>query len=882
MSAPDRWALQLDVTDAERRKRERLIRLNTDVIPRVRVLGFALLAAGALVHNYLLIGDVQGQAWFRLLGLIAVYCVATWYLLHLFYADLRPHFDLGVTFLALDMAVFSLVIHATGAERSWIFFLPLFRVMDQTTTSFRRSLAFAHLAPLSYLAVIAHVVLVEGRSVAPAPEVAKALFIYTGSLYIALIARSADERHKRMTQVIRMARSLIGQLERKSEAFETSSRELRASLGKQERLAEENATLYAAAQRERARQAQIFDTTSDGLIFVGPDGRIEAANLRAGDLLGFDPASVIGTEMARAVSRLYSIGEGDSFLPTLHNLLTDPWGGGQGDLQQPATGRVLHWVAQAARDARGESAGLTFTFQDVTRQRDLLRQLEDKSRLLEDLRARSEDANRAKGEFLANISHEIRTPLSAIIGMTRHMQDAGADMAMLARIEQSADSLMAIISDILDFSKIESRKLTLEHEAFGLRETVTAAIDTLRIRAAEKRLALNLEVLPDVPDALVGDATRLRQVLLNLLGNAIKFTDKGEVRLRIGVASSLAEETCLHFAVSDTGIGIPKDKQELIFDAFAQADGGSSRRYGGTGLGLSISSRLVELMGGDIWVESEAGAGSAFRFTAKFRLHDGSTVAPRPQPRASEPPPRRDPMTVLVVEDEDVHRELVAAMLLGRGHRVITARNGREALVEMSRHKVDIILMDLQMPEMDGFQATITIREWERTAGGHVPIVALTASALEGEPDRCMAAGMERLVTKPVARDLLFQLVEDLGAAAEAATVPPELAGRSAFLAGLGEDVALARKLVEIFIAQSPKLMTNIRTALDAADAEALRKAAHALKGTISNFPAGPARGAAARMEVFGFDGDFAAAKDLYPTLEQEVERLKTLLPALI
>ena len=883
LTEPDGWGLQLDVAGAERRKVQRLVRLNTVEIPRLRAFGLALVLLGVFVHNYLVAVDASTATALRLVAISAVYCAASWYLLHLFYADLLPRLDVGVVFLTTDLWLFALIVYATGAERSWMFFLPLFRVVDQTTSSLKRAVAFAHLAPLSYLGVVLYVVFVDGRAIALGPEVAKMLFIYAGGLYIAMIARTSDERHRRASKAIRFARQLIGELEQKTEAVEASSRELRTALDRQARLAAENAELYSAAQREKARQSQIFESTSDGIIFVTPDGRIDAANIRAGDLLGLDAGAMIGTELARAVSRLYSVGDGDSFLPTLQELLADPWQGGSGDLQQPATGRVFQWVAQPARDAAGRAAGLTFTFQDVTRTRDLVRQLEDKSRLLEDARLRSEDANRAKGEFLANVSHEIRTPLSAIIGMAQHMFHSGATTEMLRRIQSSAEGLMAIIGDILDFSKIESRKLTLDREPFGLRSTLSDAVETLRVRAADKRLALELEVLDDVPDGLVGDAMRLRQVLINLLGNAIKFTDRGEVRLRVGVASQPPGEVCLHFAVIDTGIGIPRDKQDVVFDAFAQADGSATRRHGGTGLGLSISARLVELMGGDIWVESVPGQGSAFRFTAMFALPQAAAVAPAP---AEEPREPRRPLGVLVVEDEDVHRELVAALLLGRGHRVITARNGREALLELSRHTVDLVLMDLQMPELDGMQAAATIREWERSTGGHLPIVAMTASALADDPEKCLAAGMDRFVTKPIGRDRLFGLVEEMakgvGGDAVPRPLPPELAGRQAFLAALGDDRELARKLVNLFLAQSPRLVDEVRAAIEAGDGEALRRAAHTLHGTISNFPPGPARSIAERMEVIGFDGDLAAAQDALPILETEVERLRGVLPSLV
>ncbi len=813
---------------------------------------------------------------------MGVYSAVSWYLLHLFYADLRKYLDLGLLFLILDLWMYSLAVYASGGEKSWMFFLAVFRVVDQTPVSTRRSLVFAHLAPLSYLSVVLGILYIDQRTIPLAPEVAKLVIIYTGSLYTALVAKAVDRRTTRMTQVIRVARQFVTELGQKSDALEESSRELRQSLDTQSRLANENATLYANAQRDRTRQQQIFNSTSDGILFVRRDGRIEAANIRAGDLLGFDASTIINTELARLVSRLYSIGDGDSFLPTLHTLLADPYAGGHGDLQQPSTGRVLHWVAQAARDVAGEISGLTFTVQDVTQQRDLMRQLEDKSKLLEDARERSEDANRAKGEFLANVSHEVRTPLSAIIGMAQHMLENGPREDMVRRVGTSAESLMVIINDILDFSKIESRKLTLEQRPFSLRDVLKDTAETLRMAAAEKGLALEVDVPEDTPDALVGDALRLRQVLLNLIGNALKFTERGEIRLRVGVASDLGDEVCLHFGVIDTGIGIPRDKQEVVFDAFSQADGSVARKHGGTGLGLSISTRLVEMMRGDIWVESEAGEGSTFRFTATFARHTGELPeVPSSQPTATERA-STGPLTVLIVEDDEVHRELLAATVKVAGHEVITTCNGHEALQELARRRVDIVLMDLQMPQVDGFKAANAIRTWERAAGGHLPIIAMSASALGEDQERCRAAGMDRFITKPVLRDVLFSAIEELRGLEGPAQLPPELAGRPAFLSGLGDDIELARKLVSIFLEQSPRLVAEIRSAIAAGDAASLRRSAHALKGTISNFPLGAARGVAAEMETFGYDGNIDAAREAFPVLEQEVERLQSLLPSMI
>jgi two-component system, sensor histidine kinase len=877
--------LQVDPAEADRRKRTRLVQLNTQVIPRLRLIGFLFVASGALLHNAFIYPGLETFSWtdwLRLLAILGVYSLASWYLLYLFYEDLRNTVDLGTAFLAADMAMYSVTVYYTGAQHSWIFFLPLFRVMDQTTTSFKRALAFAHLAPLSYAFVVLYVLAVKHQHVSATAEVSKVLFIYFGSLYVALIARTGEERQRRSAEMIRLARGLIHELEEKSKALERSSRQLHDALDQQADLHKENARLFGATEAREARLSQILHSTSDGIIFVGQDGRIEAANVRAGDLLSFDPLTVIGVDVMRILARLYSLGDGDSFGVTLKALLADPGPGAHGDLQQPATGRVFHWVAQPTRDAAGSTVGLTFTFQDVTPTRDLVRQLEDKSRLLDEARRKAEEANRAKGEFLANVTHEVRTPLSAIIGMAQVLIDTPPSedrSTMIRRIKSAAESLLAIIGDILDFSKIDSRKLILSREPLQLRIVMQDVIDTVQVTADEKGLSLVLDVVGEVPDGLVGDALRLRQILVNLIGNAIKFTQSGDIRMRVDIASQLPGEVCLHFAVIDTGIGIPRDKQELVFEAFAQADGSSARRFGGTGLGLSISARLVELMGGDIWVESEVGRGSAFRFTANFGLQ-GALAPPH---RPAEPLDVVRAITVLVAEDEQVHRELVAHLLRSRGHHVVTARNGREALVELARHPVQIVLLDLQMPEMDGLQLATAIRAWERGQGGHLPLVAMTASVMSKDLEQCHAAGIDETLIKPIARERLFRMVESLATDTEPLVLPPpELAGRAAFLEGLGNDTGLARRLIDLFLQDSGRLLADISHAIADRDAERLRRAAHTMKGSVSNFPAGAARDTAARMELIGFDGDFEAAVEVFPLLEKEIERLRGLLPTLI
>jgi len=615
--------LQVDRAEGERRKRSRLVRLNTRVIPQMRLLGFVCVAAAALIHDFVIYPGPDAftwRPWFRLLEILVGYSIVSWYLLYLFYEDLRPRIDLGTLFLGCDMGFFSVAIHYTGAERSWIFFLPLIRVLDQSMETFKRAMVFAHLAPISYAVVLLYARFYEHRTFPVAPEIAKLAFLYMSSLYMALIARTGEARHRRSSEVIRLAKHLILELGEKSRALERSSKQLHDALDQQAALHTENARLFSATEAREARLAQIFHSTSDGIIFIGPDAKVEAANIRAGDLLGFDPTSVIGTDVMRICSRLYSLGDGDSFEVILKSLLPDPGPGGHGDLQQPSTGRVLHWVAQPTRDNAGGTVGLTFTFQDVTPTRDLVRQLEDKSRLLDETRRRAEEADHVRTDFLANVTTELRTPLKAIARVAGQLLDGGRPSDRqdpMRRVKSSAESLLVTIDDLLDLSRIDGRKLTLARDPMQLRGVLEEVIETVESSAADKGLSLALDVRPEVPDELVGDSIRLRQILVNLIGNAIKFTQSGDIKVRVDVASQVAGEICLHFAVIDTGVGIPRDKQQLVFEAFSFGEGPSPRR-GGAGLGLSISARLVELMGGDIWVESEVGRGSAFRFTANF------------------------------------------------------------------------------------------------------------------------------------------------------------------------------------------------------------------------------------------------------------------------
>jgi len=783
----------------------------------------------------------------------------------------------------------------------------------------------------------------------------------------------------------------------------------------------------AARQESESKYRTILESIQEGYYEVDRDGNLTFFNESMCKIVGYVRLELLGmnislfmdAENARKVFGAFeTVAEQEVTVESLDWSL----------IRKDGATRFVETSVGVLKGANGKAVGFRGLLRDVTKRK--------RAEALLQAKLAAEEANRSKSEFLANMSHEIRTPLNSIIGLVKLTLETELDPEQkedLDVVKSAAYALLALINDILDFSKIEAGKLELEEIKFNLRDFLGESLKIMAAKAHEKGLEIAYQVATDVPENIAGDPSRFRQVVLNLIGNAIKFTEEGEIIVNVTLEEQDQNETLLHFTVKDTGIGIPQEKQESIFNPFQQADGSTTRQYGGTGLGLAVSSQIVNLMAGNFWVNSEPGVGSTFHFTASFRrlgdkeeallapddnslkgirvlvvddnLTNGNILqamlsswgmqpvmandtasaqtlfneAPNPfklvlidsdmpepngltladwikdqnQPESNvimmltslrtrsqvdlkglniktiltkpvRPSDLLDGITqaldyntariedvtptdkqtdgttgrrinILVAEDTPFNQKFIRRLLDRWGHRSVIVANGHKAIEALSQEKFDLVLMDVQMPEMDGFEATRAIRAEEAANGKHVPIIAMTAHAMKGDRERCIEVGMDDYVPKPVSANTLLaainKLVPDDGAPSEKEGVDnaPEktiseepIIDKATLLKAFDDDWDFFTEVVEMFIQDYPPMMSDIATALQAQDAPTLMRSGHALKGMLGNFQATSGMQLAYRLEEMGRQAVFDEADATYQKLSDELTKLTSVFKKIV
>ena len=579
---------------------------------------------------------------------------------------------------------------------------------------------------------------------------------------------------------------------------------------------------YAAARRSamERRFLGIFENAPQAIIIIDPvTRRILAANPAASALLGYPHAALLQLRYNELISA-----DADGVQADFDRCLADGITFAPECSCRTQKGEIIYIKITGTRFHFQGSATVLIFLDNLTERNAMEQALRTSLKREQQAKETADAANLSKSRFLAHMSHEIRTPLNAITGMADLLLETAASPAQqegLQVVISSADTLLSLLNDVLDFAKIEAGKLELEATPFALRSLVQEIMQLFHLRAQEKRVAVTYTIAPETPDALVGDPVRLRQILTDLLGNALKFTEQGGVILQVNTVVATADEVTLHFAVRDTGIGIPLDRQATIFDAFTQADNSMTRRFGGTGLGLAICSQLVGLMGGAITVESMPGHGSTFQFTVHLGVESPSSANAQ---RDAEPAEVLAPLRILLAEDNPLNQLVAVRMLERRGHQVAIAHDGLQALSCWEHEPFDLMLMDIQMPHLNGIATTILIRQRERERGdGHIPIIAMTAYVTQDDVTACLEAGMSDYLAKPItSRALLSAITRVLAKQRELlpplpdATIP---ATDSPFdlrraLETVEGDWALLDNLARLFMQEWPLQIARVRQAL--------------------------------------------------------------------
>ncbi len=630
----------------------------------------------------------------------------------------------------------------------------------------------------------------------------------------------------------------------------------------------------------------VLSSIGDAVIATDKDMVVTYVNPLAEGLLGIKKENALG----RNLTEIFNVSGSDegnvvNLLSNMSRDSSDIFVGDSRLLLEGGGSISIEYTASFILDEKGGINGCSIVFRDISKRKQ--NEMELRSAMLA-----SRAANQAKSEFLANMSHEIRTPMNAILGMTELLLDTGLDTEQRESaniVKQAADALLNLLNDVLDLSKVEAGRMGLKSMDFNLHALVEDAVLSLTPQARSKGLRLVNTIAQDTPKGLKGDPGRLRQVILNLVGNAIKFTNQGTVTVEVSRTSppeSDSPDTAgpihLDFRVNDTGIGIEEDNIKKIFESFTQVDGSTTRQFGGTGLGLAISSQIVNLMHGELKVESTPGVGSSFYFSAVFAPGEVLDERTGGLKHLLEERDAASGLKILLAEDNVINQMFVVKALEKGGHMVTSVENGKAAIEALGRDKYDVVLMDVQMPVMDGYEATRQIRKHvQGRFNPDIPVVALTAHAMEGDREKCLSAGMDMYISKPFRVSHLLEAVEqasrreftDTGkavAASQAIRSSPAL-NLGFALDLLDGDVGILRELLNDFNDKMPGQARQLGSALESGDTSDARLRAHSIKSSLSSLGASVARGHVLAIDKNVEDGKLEEARGAMKGLEVEL-----------